>query len=1010
MRIRKLTFSNINNLKGQHSVDFTSEPLDNAGLFAITGPTGSGKSTLLDVITLALFNKIPRFNKALSKNEINNSGSVVTHHTTEATATVEYDIKGQVFTSSWSISTTKSGNLKDYEMFIYDHKGQPLDLKKSEVPAHNEAIIGLNYDQFVKSILLSQGEFAQFLKANKNERGELLENITGTTIYRKLGIRTYEKWKAAKEQLEAESVAIQDIKILSEEDRTTLETEAKTLEKQQVSLDKLLQENQALHQVKTTKAAVLEKISLSKAKAASLSKDLESFIPFQKKLDVHSKLTPIQGDITSYEIAKDNAIKSKQNLEEYKVDIENAKQKLAKTINSMQTLTSQNVNVDSFKKVMSSFEQEIIGIDKDLEYIKTKGTEERQRNTKLKISYPFLSKYKDLSSTETLELLYKRTTDLEAIIAAAEITKDKDITIIKANINKQKSALEQLKEIQHNLDHCSKLEHKLNTFYTDLKQHKSTLAQTTPLIEKCTTLDASLNNNIQLLQKQKEDALKIAKLETLRTDLTAGDPCPLCGSVEHPYSKHLPEAQDNGIEQQLSDTNIKIQENKEELVQLQTKHTKTKTSIDLLTKDLNTANQELNELQTKNTALIATREDKSTYKLDFLATNIAEQSAAIAAKEQAIDSIQELKINADLKESFQNLETISQEYKTLNRKRKEKFGGEDITTITNKLQDDFEASKSVITEKTAVITKEHESLIRDQNVVAQIEKELQSKLSSLGFSSIEEVTSNILTEEHQSKITTQRDKLNHQKSSIDTELKNLKTEQEKLSAADNQPTVALEIIASIIKENNDKKETNLKRKGELTALLSRDAEDRKQIKSKQKQIEKTTRTYEKWSKLKDMIGDATGNSFSNFAQGITLKNLLVYTNNRLANLSDRYLLDMPGNDDALVIVDQYQGNTTRSVTTLSGGESFLVSLSLALSLSDMASKNTAIDSLFIDEGFGTLDQDTLESAMTTLEKLQSDSQKTVGIISHVEALKERINVQIQLNKNAQGYSAIELIG
>ena len=161
--------------------------------------------------------------------------------------------------------------------------------------------------------------------------------------------------------------------------------------------------------------------------------------------------------------------------------------------------------------------------------------------------------------------------------------------------------------------------------------------------------------------------------------------------------------------------------------------------------------------------------------------------------------------------------------------------------------------------------------------------------------------------------------------------------------------------------------------------------------------------------MKKLIGDANGNNFANFAQGLTLQNLLVFANRRLKNLSDRYLLDKTSQEDTLNVIDQYQGNIRRAVSTLSGGESFLISLALALSLSDMASKTVSLDSLFIDEGFGTLDQETLEIAINTLEKLQSESQKTVGVISHVPALKERINVQIVLNKNPQGYSEIEII-
>ena len=117
---------------------------------------------------------------------------------------------------------------------------------------------------------------------------------------------------------------------------------------------------------------------------------------------------------------------------------------------------------------------------------------------------------------------------------------------------------------------------------------------------------------------------------------------------------------------------------------------------------------------------------------------------------------------------------------------------------------------------------------------------------------------------------------------------------------------------------------------------------------------------------------------------------------------------MPDGGDFLRVIDRYQGDVSRSVITLSGGETFLLSLALALSLSDMASHSVDLQSLFIDEGFGTLDQDTLEVALSTLERLQSESSKTIGIISHVTALQERINTQIVLHKSDTGVSTLTI--
>ncbi len=130
----------------------------------------------------------------------------------------------------------------------------------------------------------------------------------------------------------------------------------------------------------------------------------------------------------------------------------------------------------------------------------------------------------------------------------------------------------------------------------------------------------------------------------------------------------------------------------------------------------------------------------------------------------------------------------------------------------------------------------------------------------------------------------------------------------------------------------------------------------------------------------------------------------------MKELSDRYLLLKPRDgQDELYVVDLYQGSTERSVSSLSGGETFTLSLALALGLSDLASQNVQIESLFIDEGFGTLDPDSLDTAVAMLEKLQHDSQKTIGIISHRHEIKERISVQIQVEKGMDGNSKISVI-
>ena len=214
MKILKIEFKNINSLRGTHVIDFNEAPFNSNSLFAITGPTGSGKSTILDVISLALFNMVPRVGK-ITKNEILATGAILTRNQQEAFARVTYESRSGQFASQWSISTNRNGKLRDYDMQLENLvTGRLIDLKKSEVPAKNEELIGLNYNQFIKSVLLAQGEFAQFLKVKKDERGELLEKITGTGIYRQLGRKTFEKYREVSQEIQNQQT---QIKIIEED-------------------------------------------------------------------------------------------------------------------------------------------------------------------------------------------------------------------------------------------------------------------------------------------------------------------------------------------------------------------------------------------------------------------------------------------------------------------------------------------------------------------------------------------------------------------------------------------------------------------------------------------------------------------------------------------------------------------------------------------------------------------------------------------------------------------------
>ncbi|MDO7710235.1 MAG: hypothetical protein MUQ51_01235, partial [Pseudomonadota bacterium] len=194
--------------------------------------------------------------------------------------------------------------------------------------------------------------------------------------------------------------------------------------------------------------------------------------------------------------------------------------------------------------------------------------------------------------------------------------------------------------------------------------------------------------------------------------------------------------------------------------------------------------------------------------------------------------------------------------------------------------------------------------------------------------------------------------------------------------------------------------------GAIRQKLNDNDSIRVQLKYRLEQSEAQQKECVRWNTLHELIGSADGKKYRNFAQGLTFEMMIGHANRQLQKMTDRYLLIR---DEAqpleLNVVDNYQAGETRSTKNLSGGESFIVSLALALGLSQMASKNVRVDSLFLDEGFGTLDEEALDTALETLAGLQQEG-KLIGVISHVQVLKERISTQIQISPSSGGRSII----
>ncbi|MDD5168994.1 MAG: SbcC/MukB-like Walker B domain-containing protein, partial [Syntrophales bacterium] len=289
--------------------------------------------------------------------------------------------------------------------------------------------------------------------------------------------------------------------------------------------------------------------------------------------------------------------------------------------------------------------------------------------------------------------------------------------------------------------------------------------------------------------------------------------------------------------------------------------------------------------------------------------------------------------------------------------------------------------------------------------LAQVEGRWRERVMGAGFADEADFLLSRLGEEERERLAEKEQTLLKEK----TELEARRKDRSQTLAEEREKNMT-DQSAETLKEKIGAGEADLKQLrldiGGIVKGLSDNERQRKNQEERLKNIDARKKEYARWDELHALIGSADGKKFRNFAQGLTFEMMTAHANRQLRKMTDRYLLIRNAAQPLeLNVIDNYQAGEIRSTKNLSGGESFIVSLALALGLSQMASRNVRVDSLFLDEGFGTLDEDTLETALETLAGLRQDG-KLIGVISHVGALKERIGAQIQVIPEAGGRSIL----
>jgi DNA repair protein SbcC/Rad50 len=381
------------------------------------------------------------------------------------------------------------------------------------------------------------------------------------------------------------------------------------------------------------------------------------------------------------------------------------------------------------------------------------------------------------------------------------------------------------------------------------------------------------------------------------------------------------------------------------------------------------------------------------------------------------------KIREALEQRKEELKKAHEHLEQLKAGRQALFGEQDPAAVRQQVQQELKRKTLLAQEAQANLLRKEQELQEqhrrqkecqtehEQNtsLLEELRQALLQALQPEGIATLEALGQMLLQQDEATRLTnlqqqTQKDLIRQRTSLSDVEHQLLETTALSLTTLPEE-----ELQEQLDRASNELTEL-LTQRGRLQQRLAQDDHQREEHRTLAGQLHTQQQVSRRWEALSSLIGSADGTRFSRFAQGLTLARLVELANRHLLKLNDRYrILKSPEQDLELQIVDTYQAEAVRPMNTLSGGESFLVSLALALGLSDLAGRRTQIRSLFIDEGFGTLDADTLDTAISTLENLQADG-KTIGIISHVEALKERIATQIRVRRLAGGVSKVEVSG
>ncbi|MFJ2279898.1 AAA family ATPase [Pseudomonas sp. NPDC087803] len=1212
MKILAIRLKNLASLAGPFEIDFTAEPLASAGLFAITGPTGAGKSTLLDALCLALFGAVPRLNNTGRDAKVPDAdGEIATgdprtllrRGTGEGYAEVDFvGVDGRRYRARWEANRAREkagGKLQASRQSLRDiDQDQLLASQKGEYKTQLEAALGLNFEQFTRAVLLAQSEFSAFLKADDNDRSELLEKLTDTALYTRLGRRAFDKTKEAREAHKLLQDQATGVTPLAPEARAELDerfnSAQQQLKLQQAQLKQLEQQHswlKDLRQLQDAQQAAAEQLQSAQQQWQGLAGErlkltrLEQLAPqrhqFARKTELDAQLTPLAAQIAAHTRQhgelNERQTQLAQALDAAKLALSEAQQRhsesaplLRQAFDEQSTLARLAKDTALSAEARQAAEQACTQGQSAIQALQEKQAEVAERLQKMAAELEQSAHLAPLSdawnayrdrlqqlmlignrlnkgqaelatleqnATHSAEALATQKQQLEVLFKEAGAEPDavaEQIGIL-GNLlqdnRKQLRALEDLTRLWASQQELEKRGAELQQRLLDAQQEREHLTQDgVQRKAELTVAEQTLNVTRELLERQR--LARSASVEELRAQLQDDQPCPVCGSNEHPY--HQPEA----LLQSLGRHDESEQASAQQAVdQLKEKLTDLRAEVGGVIARQKELLQQQEQLSAQLQALAPSLEahplapqllNQDADKRDaWLARQTAQLNQSITQDEQRQSALLTLQQDAArLTQQLRNAETAHQQAaQHLSNQQRELSSDrqrldEELSAFASLLPADtlealriepaatFMQLDRQIAERLAQVEQQKEELAEQQQRQQTLEKEQDRQHSRVQqLQSAEQQFSTLAAQqqacqaqlaqllgEHSSAEHWQQqleqavEQARNAETSTASELQNvrtqlvqisaeLKAQQERLQALQSEDGELTQKIADwrahhpelddggledllrvdeaqlselrqrlqhnekaieqakVLLQERDQRlaDHQAQHNGNLDAeqlagaladlqqqfnlseqqcaeLRAEQAEDQRRQNANQalaQQIADAYAEYQRWARLNALIGSATGDTFRKIAQAYNLDLLVHHANVQLRQLVKRYRLKRGGSMLGLLVMDTEMGDELRSVHSLSGGETFLVSLALALGLASMASSTLKIESLFIDEGFGSLDPESLQLAMDALDGLQAQGRK-VAVISHVQEMHERIPVQIQVLRQGNGLSTLEV--